>query len=75
MSGKDELIVSQALEIEELRKWKETNIEMKEKVHGIIYCIGGPLNDNILMFSHKQLGVFAEIVDALDLQLFIVAGG
>lgn len=62
-----ELIVKQALEIEELKQWKEANIEMKRDVHGIIYCIGGPLNDNKLGFTKVQMGVFAEIVDALDL--------
>jgi len=62
-----ELIANQALEIAELKHWKEENIKMKEEVHGIIYCIGGPLNDNKLGFTRNQMRVFANIVRALDL--------
>lgn len=49
------------------------NYEMRERIKdmrkcfseidSIIYCIGGPLNDNCLQFTKKQMGVFREIAD------------
>jgi len=63
---KDELIVKQALKIEDLESILEEYRKADKAIHNIIYCIGGPLNDNILQYSHKQLGTFAEIVSHLN---------
>ena len=30
-------------------------------IHLILYCIGGPLNDNVLRYSSKQLKTFFRI--------------
>ena len=32
----------------------------------IMICIGGPLNDNLLGFTGKQLKVFQEIMNEID---------
>ena len=62
---KDELIVKQALLIEEL-KIKCASAERKyNKIHNLIYCIGGPLNDNVLKYNSKQMLDFQKIIDII----------
>ena len=60
-----ELIARQAKLIEELR---DEVADLKERVHRAgrhIYCIGGPLNDNILGYTRPQLMTFVRIADDL----------
>ena len=64
---KDELIAKQQIEIEELQRSNAELIEDRERVHRILYCIGGPLNDNKLQYSKEQLMTFIYIRDTLDL--------
>ena len=62
---KDELIAKQQLEIEEL---KEENAGLRadhEKIYYRLYNIGGPLNDNVLNYSKKQLKTFFDISNIL----------
>ncbi len=58
---KDELITKQQLEIEELKIRVEDYQDMSNSIHNLIYCIGGPLNDNKLQYSKKQLSTFLAI--------------
>lgn len=61
-----ELIARQAKQIEEFR---EELADLKERVRRArshIYCIGGPLNDNKLEYSSKQLMPFARIAEELE---------
>ncbi|MCK5605044.1 hypothetical protein KAR91_24350 [Candidatus Pacearchaeota archaeon] len=61
----EKLIAQQALKIaemeEEIKAFKEANKE----IYGIIFCIGGPLNDNKLGYTHSQMGPFSEIADLI----------
>lgn len=56
-----ELIAKQQLEIEVLKKDLEVHKELEDDLYNIIYCIGGPLNDNKLQYSKEQLSTFANI--------------
>lgn len=54
----------------------EENFKLREKVlalhevineiHAILYCIGGPLNDNIDRYNKKQLLAFYKIAQAIE---------
>jgi len=63
---KDELIANQQIEIEELKQKSISFVKAKEKIHSILYCIGGPLNDNKLLYSREQLLTFIQIRDAIE---------
>ncbi len=61
-----ELIARQAKENAELR---DEVAELKERivsVNNILYCIGGPLNDNKLEYSREQLSTFLAIAYKLE---------
>lgn len=63
---KDELITKQQLQIEFL---KQREIEFTKSANDItmsIVCIGAPLNDNILGYTHKQLKIFFDIKNELE---------
>ena len=63
---KDELIIKQQLQIESL---KQREIEFTKSANDItmsIVCIGAPLNDNILGYTHKQLKIFSDIKYKLE---------
>lgn len=34
-------------------------------IYNKIYCIGGPLNDNILKFNNKQLTWFVQVAEEI----------
>jgi hypothetical protein len=61
-----EVLGIQAKKIAELEELI-SNLQAKEKaIYGIIYCIGGPLNDNTLQYSQNQLSTFVAIADHLN---------
>jgi len=65
-----QLIARQAMQIEELR---EELTELKSRIDSAvshIICIGGPLNDNILGYSPRQLITFHNIANQLNYQEF-----
>ena len=64
---KDELITKQQLEIEHFKNELVEKIEMIRQVGSILYCIGGPLNDNKDGFKREQLHTFWRIKEALGL--------
>jgi len=55
------LITKQQLEIEDLKEKLSTAKEKEKSLYYILYNIGAPLNDNVDMYSHKQLGTFIRI--------------
>lgn len=63
---KDELIVKQQLQIEKQLKILSANKKAVDKVCSLLVCIGGPLNDNRMEFTEKQMEVLKEIADLLD---------
>jgi hypothetical protein len=60
-------LAKQQLTIHALKQRCAQHEADKEKIRDILYCIGGPLNDNILRYSREQLvplfriGEFAQI--------------
>ena len=49
------LIANQAREIAELKEELSEYKEAMQKLHNMMVCIGGPLNDNVLSFDKEQL--------------------
>jgi len=62
---KDELIAKQQLDIESMKEQIKAYKESEDDIYNIIYCIGGPLNDNIDGYTMKQLGNFAKIAQIM----------
>jgi hypothetical protein len=42
--------------------------EAKSKVHGLLFNIGAPLNDNLLQFSREQMAVLFRIAEVLGIR-------
>ena len=59
----DKLIAKQALRIAELEEENENFKERMKSIYGLIYCVGGPLNDNRDGYTPIQMKTFAEIAD------------
>lgn len=60
-----ELIARQARQIEEMR---DELVDLKERIRNArlhIYCIGGPLNDNVLGYTRAQMAPFFRIAETL----------
>ena len=58
---KNELIAQQVMKIASLEERLSEHDKSNRQIHDIIYCIGGPLNDNVLRFTREQQLVFARI--------------
>jgi len=63
----DELIADQAKQIYVLEKLCKQYLENVRTVNKMIYCIGGPLNDNKLQYNKEQLQIFFRIVEELEM--------
>lgn len=61
-----ELIARQAKQIEELRDEVADLRRRAARARSLIYCIGGPLNDNKLGYTKPQMVTFSRIADELD---------
>lgn len=61
------LFVMQALEIDELKKKVADYKVAANNIYGIIYCTGGPLNDNKLRYNKKQMVDFHRIAQELGI--------
>ena len=59
----DELIAKQALEIAELRVKVADHERRLRDIDLTLHCIGGPLNDNVLGYTPKQLGPFRRMAE------------
>lgn len=64
---KDELIVKQQLELEELRAELAELKSSIQRANLIMICIGGPLNDNSLKYTKEQMADFFRIQRELGL--------
>ncbi len=62
----DELIARQAKQLEELRDEAADLKQRAQRARSLIYCIGGPLNDNKLGYSKPQMLTFLRIAQELD---------
>jgi len=67
IATRDKLISKQAIEIDELKTELFTRVTAENQIQGIIYCIGGPLNDNKRGYTKTQLVPFAQIANLLDI--------
>lgn len=61
----EELILQQVRKIADLEESVGLFTESMEEIRAILYCIGGPLNDNKLGYSKEQLSTFFNIAKAL----------
>lgn len=65
-----DLIVSQQIEIANLKKILASYRESHSRIHNIIFCVGGPLNDNKFGYSKEQRSTFhwiaGELFDPCD---------
>lgn len=62
----DELIARQALQIAELEEQLADRNKRLRDIDLTLHCIGGPLNDNALGYTAKQLGPFRQIAEQAD---------
>lgn len=63
----EQVIADQAKQIYILEKLCKKYIENIKKVNKMIYCIGGPLNDNKHQYNKEQLQIFFRIVETLEM--------
>lgn len=56
-----ELIAKQALQIANLEERLNECDSRLDSIHQLLVCIGGPLNDNTLMFNGQQLKLLRQI--------------
>lgn len=61
-----ELIARQAMQIETLKDQVDDYEKRLAAIHREITGIGGPLNDNVLGYSNRQLMPFSRILDTVD---------
>jgi len=61
-----ESLALKVLEMEEVIKMHEKSYK---NIHGLLYCMGGPLNDNALQYTNKQLKTFFRISEELIFNL------
>jgi hypothetical protein len=54
----EQLITNQQLKIHQLEADNKSLIDCVQRLYMDMICIGGPLNDNVLEYSPKQLMVF-----------------
>ena len=64
---KDELISHQAMKIAELEADKLDADSRLNQIHSMIYCIGGPLNDNKKGYTKEQMADFSKIADLTNI--------
>lgn len=62
----DELVARQALRIAELEEKAADYGSRLRDIHLTCVCIGGPLNDNVLGYTPKQLGPWRRIAELAD---------
>jgi hypothetical protein len=62
---KDEVISKLSIENLELKEEVELLKKILSKIDSTIYCVGGPLNDNLYNYSKQQLTTFWNIVQLI----------
>lgn len=63
---KNETIARLARRVEMQRKWLKYHRNTVAQVRGLMYAIGGPLNDNKLGYTNDQLLIFQQIARELE---------
>lgn len=63
----DEIIANQARQIYVFESLLNQYLENVRKVNKMLYCIGGPLNDNKLEYTREQLQIFFLIQETLEM--------
>lgn len=63
----EELIATQKLEIERLKKAHSNHQAALEKVHEMLFRDGGPLNNSDLGYTRQQMAEFWRIKEALGI--------
>ena len=63
---KDKLIAQQALKIAELEEENREYLDANAEIYNIIFCIGGPLNDNKLGYTASQMVPFDKIAQLVS---------
>ena len=63
---KDELIAKQQMEIENLKLHLSRFKDARDRIIKYMVCIGGPLNDNKLMYTNEQKQIFFRISSQID---------
>lgn len=58
-----ELTARQALKIESMERAMKGYRKMVDDIQMVLYCVGGPLNDNVLDFNKEQRKLLHEIAD------------
>ena len=66
MKHTDELIANQAKQLYNLEKICVQHMKNVSTVKKMLYCIGGPLNDNKHQYNKDQLQIFFRIIDTLE---------
>lgn len=61
MDTRDELIAEQQLTIRQLGLELNSASSRLREIHGLLICIGGPLNDNRERYSKAQRVIFHKI--------------
>lgn len=59
----DELVAKQSLEIANLKEMLTDRQKRLRDIDRMLHCIGGPLNDNVLEYTSKQLGPFRRVAE------------
>jgi len=60
------IIADQAIKIIKLERKKKELKEAISNIHGILFSIGGPLNDNFKQYSKEQLVTFTRIYQEIQ---------
>lgn len=63
VASEAETIAAQARELVALRKEVEELRRRQTEIRSHLYCIGGPLNDNVLGYTKQQLAVLFRIAE------------
>jgi len=66
MDTKDETISYLTRKLLDTKKQRENLHNRLNHIQSILYSIGGPLNDNVLKYSPKQLSTFVRINKAIN---------
>ncbi len=62
-SKNDNTIAKQTKELYELKEKLKVYNDVVDSISSRLYCIGGPLNDNVMNYSNKQLKIFFRIAE------------
>lgn len=65
--NKNDLIIKQQIEIEELKSSLQEYEDVLKGVSGMLFSVGAPLNDNILNFNKEQRAFLHRIAQMIGI--------